>query len=457
MTGPTGFQGDTGPTGPTGPTGQFAPHSNLLMVDQVYGNDTSAAITPATTSFQTINAATNYLTTNSLTGYTVFVYPGTYYEAVTVPASHSLRGSSNNTTTITLTGPTGTTTLLTMGNQTRVEDFTLTLLASTGAGPYTGVLFPNGTTTAAKIRNCVINANYLGTDTAPPLYGILANDTTTSRAFNPADALRGSTVNVSSTTTGPNGPYGLYNVGTSYFGVRDSNINATGPVPNPTGTIGPIGVTTSNTGCLVSLKGSNVAGALYDILQAAPLRTGTTGSIGSIILNATDLINANAGTNSFIVNSGGPTISYIVTQPLTFNLFSPFAATGSAPIQGSSTYFLLPGCNMSSALFRYLDFNTQNVGITFPEKTIVYQAVIHGIGVNVTSNVTVTLLKAPNFANGNGVAFATGIISVANPGPIILRGSTSFRPFLDFLQVRVVVASTLNVSTVAFCVTVSTY
>jgi hypothetical protein len=471
VTGPTGLQGNTGPTGPTGlqglqgltgptgptgptglqgPTGPLGPHSNFLMVDQVYGNDTNAAITPATTSFQTINAATTYLTANSLTGYTVFVYPGTYYEAVTVPASHSLRGSSSNTTTITLTGPTGPTTLLTMSSQTRVEDLTLTLSARTGAGPYTGVLFPNGTTTTAKIRNSVITANYLGSATAPPLYGILAADPTTSKAFSPADALRGSTVNVSSTTTGPTGPYGVCNTGTSYFGIRDSNINATGPVPNPTGTIGPIGVFAPNTSGLVALKGSNVAGSLYDILQAAPPSTGTTGSVGSIVLNGTDLINANAGAGGFYVNTEGPRLSYSIV---------PYGV-GASSITGFTTpavpYYLFPGVTVSSAATN-MGYQASNAyGISFAQKTIVYQAAVYCPATSGV-NTTIQLLKSST-QSGAGTVFMSGTFSNITQTTLILRGSTSFRPLVDFLQVTFSYASSATFQSGApLTILVSTY
>ena len=422
------------------------------MVDQVYGNDTNATITPATTSFQTINGATNYLTTNTLTGYTVFVYPGTYYEAVTVPASHSLRGSSSNTTTIALTGPIGPTTLVTMSRQTRVEDLTLTISAATGAGPYTGVLFPNGTTTTAKIRNSVINANYIGSATGsavPTLFGILVADTTTSRAFNPADALRGCTVNVSSSVTGPTGPYGVCNTGTSYFGIRDSNINATGPVPNATGTIGPIGVFAANTSGLVALKGSNVAGALYDILQVPHPSTGSTGSVGSILLNGTDLINANAGTGGFYVNTEGPRISYSIV---------PYGA-GATLVSGFSTfgvpYYLFPGVTVSSAATNMGYQASSAYGISFAQKTIVYQAAVF-VPSNSPVVTTIQLLKSSSQGSA-GTVFMSGSFNQTQTS-LILRGSTSFRPLVDFLQVSFTYSSASSYASLApLNILVSTY
>jgi hypothetical protein len=455
-----------------GPSGSNGSHGNFLSVDQVYGNDISASGSPAIVPFKTINNALKYLTDKNLIGYTVFIYPGTYYESVTVPDTHALRGSSLHTTTIALTGPTGTSTLVTMGVNTRVEDLTLTLSMATGPGPHTAVLFPNNTTTTAKVRTCVINSSYSGAagSVCPTLFGIRVTDTSTPSGYSFNDAVRSCTVNVSTNATGPldgsgasarpYGPFGICNTGSSFFGVRETNISATGPIINsPTGYNGPIGAASLGPTGIIVLKTSGVGGSLYDIYQFTTGSSGASGSAGTITLNACDLINSNPGPNSFLVNNGGSTISYVVTEPMTFSTTSPYPAAGSVGIQIGTNYFLLPGSNMSPALLQMVT-NTALSGISFAHRTIVYQAVVNTFGTPAifgTSTITVVLFKSTS-QTALGVQFATGLINTNNQGPVILRGSSTFRPFIDFLQVRLSVGTAaLPAAIVGICVTVSTY
>ena len=109
---------------------------NTIVVDQINGNDVTGTVNGLP--FQTVNAAMTYLATLVLPagGVTVWILPGTYAltSGITIPATCSLRGLSTQTTRLNWAAsvPGGTATLLTMGNNTRLEDLTLTL-SSTNA------------------------------------------------------------------------------------------------------------------------------------------------------------------------------------------------------------------------------------------------------------------------------------------------------------------------------------
>jgi hypothetical protein len=421
-TGSTGSAYQVLSAGPTGAgvawASPFGPHSKFVMVDQVYGNDTDAIASPVNTSFKTIRSALTYIGANA--GFTVYVYPGTYYEAIAIPNNTALIGTSSQTTSITDTGPTGSSTLVTMGTNSRVENMTLNLSSNTGPGPYTGVLFPPGSAITSSVRNSVINltGTYVG-PTGPIMYGVLCTDTGTN-TYSTFDALVSTSVNVSTTTTGPTGPFGVFHSGTSYLGIRDSDIVATGP----TGPTGPIGVSTSNTGPLVSLKSSTIFGSLFDILQFPVLPTGTTGGVGTISLSNSDLLNDVAGPNSFIVNSESPRLHYTLVLPSGYG--------------GNTTYNLLPGVLFTTTVPGGI------MGISFPQRTCVYQASF-SLSTNTSSGGVGTITA--NFSKSSsattvGTIFMSGAIALAasptTPASVIIRGSSTFRPLVDFLVVRTV-------------------
>ena len=306
-----------------------------------------------------------------------------------------------------------------MGNQTRIEDMTMTLSSAGNTGPLTGILFPNGTSASSKVRNGVVNVRYTGGGpTGPILYGLLVSDTTTPNTYSPADAIRGVTVNVSTNSTGPTGPHGVNNNGTSYFAIRDSNIYCTGP----TGTNGPIGVITTNTGCFTTAKFSSLAGTLYDIYQAP------SSSISTIQLNASDLINANAGPNGFTVNTEPFHVYYSLGSR------TNFGGAGSVEATPTGTYYLRVGTLTSN-------FCTPIVGYTFPQKAVVFEGIVSAtLGITGTQVVTVNFYKSTT----------QGVLGTQFAGPIVLNSSTqsarfqnsstSFRPGIDYIQVQCIVS-----------------
>ena len=268
VTGPTGWTGNTGPTGWTGPTGvtgttgPAAPTlqvGNVLTVDAVYGNNTTAATDPTRFPFLTINSALS----NASSGQTVFVRPGTYNEKLTIPTGVALRGANTQTVTVQQLNTTSNTTLLTMGSNCRVEDMTFTLTSTSNVN-LTGVEWPSGTPLTSKLRTAVVNVVSSATNTNTVVGMLSAGSSATT--YSGSDATRGITVSVDASSTGI--VRGLYMTGSNWFGIRDTNINARGTGNNI------VGVETTNAGSYASLKhstvrGGNGTGSNYDINRSA--------------------------------------------------------------------------------------------------------------------------------------------------------------------------------------------
>jgi PDZ domain-containing secreted protein len=136
----------------------------VLTVDAVNGNDSIGTVNGP--SFLTVEAAISYINSHSLTSVTVWVLPGTYNlsSGITIPNSCSIRGISLQTTRIALStsNPGGTVTMLTMGENTRVEDITFTLSSSNATTNLVGIHLPGTTSVTSKVRTCVITVDNSG-------------------------------------------------------------------------------------------------------------------------------------------------------------------------------------------------------------------------------------------------------------------------------------------------------
>ena len=167
---------------------------NVAIVDAVYGNDNTASV--GGLAFGTVNAAISAVSS----GQTVYILPGTHTlsSGIIIPNGVSVRGMSLQTCTLQMLNVTSATTLVTMGENTRIEDLTLRL---TSGGHYalTGILFGGTTTQTAKLRTCVITVDNSGASSggSSDVLGVRCNGTGTlgpaSFSFN---SLKGSTINV---------------------------------------------------------------------------------------------------------------------------------------------------------------------------------------------------------------------------------------------------------------------
>jgi hypothetical protein len=302
-TGPQGTAANTGATGPAGPAGPAAaPEGNTLTVDAVYGSDVSGALSPYTAPFSTITAALS----NASSGQLVFVRPGTYNESLTVPANVSLNGAGAQAVVIQRLNVTSNVTLLTMGSNSRVENFTANLSSSSNVD-LIGVDFPNGTVPTAKLRNSIWTVTSTATG-SPTILGCRSAGTS-STAFTAANMIQRSSLNVVSSSAGST--RGILVSGSNRFSVRDIVINARGTGANI------VGVETTDAGAFADIKTTTIFGTTHDINRTA----------GTIQLGFTDLVNNDANGNSFST----------VTEPAHIG----FGILGN--IAGDKTYYLVPG------------------------------------------------------------------------------------------------------------------
>jgi hypothetical protein len=430
VSGPTGPSGTTGPTGPTGlqgntgatgPSGQILPEGNTLTVDAVNGNDTTAAGDPYKLPFLTITAALNAASSGQL----VFVRPGTYNERIFMPANVSLVGAGAQAVIIQQIGVATSTTLLTMAANCRVENATFNL-SSNSAVNLTGVLFQDGTSTNAKLRNSIwtITSTNGGSNT---ILGVSSPFTSTAptTTFSSPNAIQRSTINVISASSGTT--RGILVSGANRFAVRDIVVFARG------GGGDIVGAETTNANAFFDCKTSTISGVTYDINQTS----------GVIQLGATDLVNANANGNGFSVS--------IEPSHLLFVLGPQVNYTGSGSIQPTptGTYYLSPGTSVAN-------FATQVIGIPFPQKLITFDGVVsstQAIPVGVT--VTVDLYKSSS-PNVLGTSFKTAVLNSSTQN-LVINGFAMTFDTNEYFQARCIVANNALTAGTNICLAIGLY
>jgi len=307
------------PTGKTGPTGPQT-FGGLLRVDNVYGNDTLAAAGKYASPFRTVSGAIS----SSVSGDSIWVLPGTYNLSggITVPTGVSMRGASVQTTTIQMLSVATDTTLLTMGESTRVEDLTLKLTSSVSGVNLTGINFPGTTSVTGKLRTTVLtvdNSTVSGTSTSN-VYGVVSSGTGTlgsgSFSFN---SLKGSTINVFS--NGGGNKRGILVNGANTISTRDLNVYVAQPT-NTSSTGSYVGVETNASGAAIQLRATTIgtvtpiSGQSYtasDILQTTPATiTDPTylASPGIQLGPSVDLVTKTAGGKGFSTYNYPKTLYY---------------------------------------------------------------------------------------------------------------------------------------------------
>jgi hypothetical protein len=312
------------------------PHNGILYVDLSFGDDASANATGRYLySYKTFAAAL----AAAVPGDTLYLLPGTYNlsAGIIVPNNVSIRGLNVQTTTITAT-PTVSTTLLTIGQNTRIEDITLTLTSATPGITLVALDF-SGSSTTSKLRNAVVNVT--SSDTSSNVIGVRSSGTT-SLAYSPSDALRGCTINVNS--VGSTFVRGIYVTGANRFSARDINIYADGLGNNS------IGCEMANASGVLYVRNSSVYGVKADISRP----------IGTLYVGATELVNSNANGYDFDTILSPINVIY-----------------GTRGNLRSGTYYLLPGTYAES------DILDPSNAFRMPN-----QACIHGMSVIVQKGIT---------------------------------------------------------------------
>jgi hypothetical protein len=293
---------------------------NVILVDQVNGNDATGSVNGLP--MQTVSAAIAYINSNALTGVTVWIAPGTYTltAGITIPNTCSLRGFSTQTTTIQWAAsvPGGTATLITMGVQTRVEDLTLLLTSTNATTDLVGIALPGTTSLTSKLRTSTLTVNNSGVPTGATtnVYGIHSsgNAAITNSSWT-TNFSRGVTVSVLSNGSGRK--RALYCSTASVISIRDTNLYCAPPT-DALSTGSYVGVETANNSALVQLRTSTIGGGVdgggaytgSDVLQTAPVTGGGTTNYGVYLCDGTDLINHRSGGAPFSTTSPPSLLEY---------------------------------------------------------------------------------------------------------------------------------------------------
>ena len=374
---------------------------NVLIVDAVNGNDLTGTVNGPP--FLTVEAAIAYINTNALTNVTVWIQPGTYTLAsattgLTIPDTCSLRGMSLQTTKIVMNAvnPGGTVTMLTMGENSRVEDVSLTLNSSNATTNLVGIALPGTTSNTSKLRTAVLTVDNSGlaVGTTTNVYGILDNGTgSIGAATFSFNFTRGVTINVFS--NGGGNKRGVLVTSANDVTFRDTNFYVRAPT-NPASTGDYRGVETTDPDCSVQFRTSSISGPSTaggytgsDILQTSP----GTGFInkGIQLGPGVDLVNKTAG--------GRPFTTYVTPTTLIYGLNGNVA---------NATHYLWPGVQTASD-------NTE-IFYRFQQR-----AIVQGMSINMRTapglgnSVVFTVQKSTTGVPGSGVPTAmTATVSNAN-------------------------------------------
>jgi len=365
-TGPLGLIGATGPLGlmgATGSSGDSYQSGNYLRVNLVYGNDASATLYPYQIPFKTITSAL----LSVLPGQTVFIYPGIYNESITIPENTSIRGASVQTVTIQQINPVASIAVVTMNQNTIIEDVTilLSLNAALYFASYVVVEYATGASVNSQVRSCVISATLLSGRTH--VYGIRSSGIS-SLVYTPTTSLLNTQVQINA--TGNLSVRAIYINGANRFTCRDVVIFANGTGSDV------VGCETDNPSAILDINSSSVNGIIADLYQTQ----------GTIQLETTKLINHTAPT-SFTAN----------VLPMLFGL------TGVSV--SNTIYYLLPSIIPVA--------NLSIIPYTFSLNAVIFAISITFIGViNILNTLTFTVYK-------NNVATPLTLILNSTSGPTV--------------------------------------
>jgi hypothetical protein len=257
-------------------------------------------------------------------GATCWIMPGTYAltSGITIPATCSVRGLNTQTTRINWAAsvPGGTATLLTMGDNSRLEDLTLSLTSTNVTTNLVGVSLPGTSADTAKLRTMVLNVHNasVATGSTTNVYGIRDSGTGPLLPYDFAlNFTRGCTVNVYSNGGGTK--RALLVDGANTLSLRDTNFYVAAPT-DPLSTGSYVGAECNNAlgqaafrSC--SISGPSTAGGYTgsDILQTLPVARDTYGiSIGP----GTDLIHRTTGGKPFELTTTPAILAYSINAVL---------------------------------------------------------------------------------------------------------------------------------------------
>lgn len=280
---------------------------NTLRVDSIFGSDTNGLRNGFP--FKTITAALSA----SQNGDVIWVYPGTYNEYITLPENISLHGISPNACSISKQNVNEDIDLITMGENSSIENMNLTA-TSTGHYNIRGIVLPGTTSITSKIKNTnllIDNSSAWSTGTSN-IYGIHSNGTGVSYV---SHAINNCNININSAGSG--NKRGILSDTNNSLSINSTNICVMG-------TTGSFGIETNSTGAKINIyssyinsKGSDISQTLGSInLGQTVLEHSTANNLGFSVKNFTSkMIFANPGN----VNSNSILFMYPGTYITTTN------------------------------------------------------------------------------------------------------------------------------------------
>ena len=226
-------------------------YGNTLIVDQINGDDVTGTVNGP--SFKTIGAALVQAEEGDL----VLIFPGEYNESIIIPSGVSVRGSSTSVVIIQKMNVIAATDLVTMGDNSRLEDVTLQLTSALHV-TLRGIVFPGTTSGTATFNNSILIVDNAGAPTlgSSEVYGIHSNGT--GQATEAISAVRDSTVLVNSIGGGKKRGILLDNANS--FTIRDASIFVEGGSDS-------IGIETNDIDAELASYNSNLSGSSADISQ----------------------------------------------------------------------------------------------------------------------------------------------------------------------------------------------
>jgi hypothetical protein len=368
MKGPTGAQGPTGeagqnggatgPTGATGPPGVPALTGNIMTIDAVNGLPQGI---PGGTPYNNLEAAISDIVSLNLNNQTLSLLPGVYTltAGITIPDTCSIRGTSAKNVTIQMLNVTGDTTLITMGENSSLEDCTLILTSDAIGSPHfnlTGVLFPNTTPFTSRMKGCFLTVDDDGSSVvnhiAPNilLTGILANGSVSvanaleSAAYAYSLAcIEDCTIHIFSGAEGERRGItvtGGTNLLTNVVTVKNTNIYMALPRINPVGSY--FGIETQSPTSRIQCLGCVIASPPSGTPTSPPNPADISQTDGQILIGGgTVLVNKTANNLPFTQIDYPTTLTYAALGVITQGLLPP---SGQQPIG-----YLLPGTTLMSA------------------------------------------------------------------------------------------------------------
>jgi hypothetical protein len=274
----------------------------------------------------------------------------------------SMTGTGTQCVVIQKNNVTADTTLITVGSNCRLENFTAKLNC-TGNYTLVGIRFPSGTSITTKMRNSVWTVQNFAAAPTTDVIGVLS-DGTSDLGYTAVNAIQRTTINVIGNSVYSAGPpvtgrvRGILISGANYFSVRDMVVWARGSGTNI------IGAETSTENANLSIKTSTVGGfsnnpdtgVVYADINRYYTTTPTTKS-STLLIGFTDLQYNRA--NGIPLSPTGNSFT-VVTESST----TTFGCYGNLQ---QATYYLVPGTNNVNQLS-----NTDHFDVIIPQNSIMF-------------------------------------------------------------------------------------